>query len=109
MADFGINSICKTRWNGNWALTPKWSNQDHLMNNAAVASHQQQPQQAILAVNEADQQQQQQHQAQQQQQQPDQQRQGNSLFLDYQFSQLLHQAITEVDERCRRERMQVND
>lgn len=88
MTDFGINSICKTRWNGNWALTPKWTSQDHLISAAAAAHHQQQ-QQGLLTASEEDE---------QQQQQQEQQRQANQLLLDYQLQQQLQQRFADADE-----------
>lgn len=92
LTDFGINSICKTRWNGNWALTPKWTSQDHLISAAAAAHHQQQQQQGLLTASEEDEQQQ------HQQQQHEQQRQANQLLLDYQLQQQLTQRFADADE-----------
>ena len=90
MTDFGINSICKTRWNGNWALTPKWTSQDQLISAAAAAHHQQQ--QGLLTTRE------------EQQQQQEQQRQANQLLLDYQLQQQLQQGFADTEEM----QMQVN-
>lgn len=80
MSDFNINSICKTRWNGNWAQTPKWNSQDHLINPL---------QQALLSTEDPQ----------------EQQRQANQLLLDYQLQQQLRYAD---DEMQMRDQLQVN-
>lgn len=168
LADFGLNSICKSRWNANWSLAPKWIAQEHILNDIAssveqeVQAHvdgnmltiaeepskqdqetsdglemiqdqqlqqqqQQQQQHQLLVQSSANslpstssvqQQSEQQEQANQtalvaagQPQSVDQQQQGvdgNSVLMDYNFTTLLHQALHSIDEKSRREKIQVS-
>lgn len=148
LADFGLNSICKSRWNANWTLAPKWIAQEHILNDIAasveqeVQAHaegnmltiaeesikpdqessdeteispeeQQNQQQQLLVPSSASslivQQQEQSVLPSAQQQLLDQQQGigGNSVFVDYNFTTLLQQALTSIDDKARREKIQV--